>query len=73
MKDASLVHVIHCFDELIHVALDPFLCHIMAAPAYELIDVHVHELEHQRKAPCWLVTANRKRPLCLQASAADVQ
>ena len=58
VKDTSLVHVIHCLDELIHVPPNPFLCHIMTATAYELIDVHVHELKHQRQPPCRLVTAN---------------
>ena len=58
VKDTSLVHVIHCLDELIHVPPDPFLCHIMTATAYELIDVHVHELKHQCQPPCRLVTAN---------------
>jgi len=58
VKDTSLVHMIHCLDELIHVPPDPFLCHIMTAAAYELIDVHVHELKHQCQPPCGLVTAS---------------
>ena len=58
VEDTSFVHVIHCLDELIHVTPDPFLCHIMTATAYELIDVHVHELKHQCQPPCRLVTAN---------------
>ena len=48
VEDASFVHVIHCSDQLVHVALDSVLCHIMTAPADELIDVHIHELKHKR-------------------------
>ena len=57
MEDPSLVHMIHGFDELIHIPPYPVLCHIMAAPAYELINVHVHELKHKRKSACRLITA----------------
>ena len=59
MENASLVHMVHGLDELVHVAPYPVLCHVMAAPAYELIDVHVHELKHECKPACRLITARR--------------
>lgn len=70
MEDASLVHVIHGFDELIHVPPYPVLRHIMAAPANELINVHVHELKHKRKPACGLVTVERwKSQVCMLHAA----
>lgn len=59
MENASLVHVVHGFDKLIHVPAYPVFCHIMAAPTYELIDVHVHELKYKRKPACRLITARQ--------------
>lgn len=59
MEDTSLVHVVHGLDELVHVTPYPLFCHIMAAPAYELIDVHVHELKHKREPASRLVTAEK--------------
>ena len=48
VEDAGFVHVIHRFDELVHIALNSVLCYIMTAPTDELIDVHIHELKHKR-------------------------
>lgn len=73
MEDPSLVHVVHGFDKLIHVAPYPILCHIMATPAYKLIDVHVHELKHKRKPACGLVTAERRKSQCCMLHAASWQ
>ena len=42
---------------LVHVALDSSFGQILAAPADELVNVHVHELEDERQASCWLETA----------------
>ena len=65
MENSSLVHMIHGFDELIHIPPYPVLCHVMAAPAYELIDVHVHELKYKRKPACGLITARiAGKPQC---------
>ena len=41
------MHVVHGFDELVHVALDPVLGEVVPPPPYQLIDVPLHELEHQ--------------------------
>lgn len=56
MEDACFVHVVHGFDKLVHVAADTLLSNIVAAASDELIDVHVHQLKHQRQPTCWLVT-----------------
>ena len=34
---------------LVHIALDAGLGQVLAAAADELVDVHVHELKHQRQ------------------------
>lgn len=69
MEDPSLVHMVHGLDELIHVPPYPVLCHIVAAPAYELIDVHVHELKHERKPACGLVTAGCQKNSVLHSAS----
>ena len=63
MENPSLVHMIHGFDQLIHISPYPVLCHVVAAPAYELVDVHVHELKHKRKPACGLITARMMRKI----------
>ena len=60
VEDTSLVHVIHCLDELVHIPSYPLLSHVMTAPPYELIDVHVHELKYQRQPTSRLVTVDRR-------------
>ena len=60
VEDTSLVHVIHSLDELVHVPSYPLFSHVMTAPPYELIDVHVHELKYQRQPPSRLVTADSR-------------
>ena len=64
VEDARLVHVVHGLDELVHVAPDALLRHIVAAPPDQLIDVHVHKLKDQRQPACGLVTAGT----CLAAA-----
>ena len=59
MEDARLVHMVHCLDELVHKPPYPVLRHIMAAPTYKLIDVHIHELKYERKPACGLITAEQ--------------
>ena len=73
MEDACFVHVVHGFDQLVHVAPDTLLCNIVAAASDELIDVHVHQLKYQRQAPCWLVTAWCRKAVSMtaQSSAAE--
>lgn len=55
VEDAVAVHVVHALHELVHVVLDPVLCNVVPPPSDELIDVHVHQLKHQRKPPRRLV------------------
>ncbi|KAL3917804.1 MAG: hypothetical protein SGPRY_006260, partial [Prymnesium sp.] len=47
MEDAVTVHVVHRFEQLVHVALDPSFGQVVSSPADELVDVHVHQLEDQ--------------------------
>jgi hypothetical protein len=46
VEDAVAVHVVHGLDELVHIALDALLRHVVPPPADQLVDVHVHQLEH---------------------------
>lgn len=51
------MHVVHGLDQLIQIQLHLLFRQVMSSSAYELIDVHVHQLKHQGEAACGLVTA----------------
>ena len=73
VEDACFVHVVHGFDQLVHVAPDTLLCNIVAAASDELIDVHVHQLKHQRQPPCWLVTAWRRTAFSMTTHSSEAE
>jgi hypothetical protein len=57
VEDAVAVHVVHGLHQLVHVVLQPLLPDVVPPPADELVDVHVHQLEHQGQPPRGLVAA----------------
>lgn len=42
VKDPIAMHVVHCLDQLEHVAFYSTFSNIMPPASYELIDIHVH-------------------------------
>jgi hypothetical protein len=40
------------FHQLIHVAFDAVFGHVVATASNELVDVHLHQLEHQSQSSC---------------------
>lgn len=56
MEDAVPVHMVHGFDQLVHVTLEAVLRYVVTAAPDQLVDVHVHQLKHQREATGGLVT-----------------
>ena len=55
MKDPIAVHVVHRLDELVHVALHAVLSKVVPPPPDQLVDVPLHELEHQGQSARGLV------------------
>mmetsp|Transcript_28098 Transcript_28098/g.69182 ORF Transcript_28098/g.69182 Transcript_28098/m.69182 type:complete len:286 (-) Transcript_28098:170-1027(-) len=55
VEDPVAMHMVHGLYQLVHVGLHAVLRDVVAAPANQLVDVHIHELEHQRQAPRGLV------------------
>mmetsp|Transcript_10 Transcript_10/g.40 ORF Transcript_10/g.40 Transcript_10/m.40 type:complete len:325 (+) Transcript_10:328-1302(+) len=58
VEDPVPMHVIHALDQLIHICLHPVLIDVVPPSADELVDVHVHELEHEREPARGLVVQN---------------
>ena len=46
------------FHQLIHVAFDAVFSHVVATASNELVDVHLHQLEHQSQSSCGPVAVN---------------
>ena len=57
MEDAGAVHVVERLQQLPHVLAHELLGHVHAAPPDQLVDVLVHQLEHQRQPPRPVVAA----------------
>ena len=55
MKDPVAVHVVHCLGQRIHELSDPRLAKIVTPTADELVDIHLHQLEHQRQPSSGLI------------------
>mmetsp|Transcript_75967 Transcript_75967/g.245889 ORF Transcript_75967/g.245889 Transcript_75967/m.245889 type:complete len:257 (+) Transcript_75967:1021-1791(+) len=55
VENAVAVHVVQGLQHFIHVVLDLLLGQVVASAFDGLVDIHVHELEDQRQAPCGLV------------------
>jgi hypothetical protein len=56
VEDARAVHVVQRLQQLPHVQPDEALGQVHPTPADELIDIFVHQLEHQRQAARPVVT-----------------
>ena len=56
------MHMIQCLNQLKHIQLDSTLREVVLATAYELVDVHVHQFEDQRKAASGLVANKTTQP-----------
>lgn len=59
MEDSITVHVVHGFHELPHVAPHKIFCQVVPPASDELIDVHIHELKHERQSARRLITATQ--------------
>lgn len=51
MKNAVAVHVVHSFDQLLHLVLNPGFRQVVPASTDGLLHVHVHQLEDKRQPP----------------------
>lgn len=55
MEDSIAVHVVHCFRQCIHELSYPRLAEVVSPATDELVDVHLHQLEHERQPPGRLI------------------
>ena len=46
MKNPVTVHVLDCFQKLVHVVFHTSLWQVVRAAFYGLVKVHLHNLEH---------------------------
>ena len=55
MEDAVAVHVLDGLEQLVDVSLHSLLGQVVCTALDRLVQVHFHQLKHQRQSPSWLI------------------